>query len=147
MSSIGIGVGALCGALAGLIAWMVSSGSENRGKFGGIFAVAFVVLYGLARMTFLPGMEARHEARKLESTLAEVPAFRAIKQHDPTTYNSIVANFKKAVESGADRNEIIAKARAEITMLVMKRVPTASDESVSSYMKVMMTELDELSNQ
>jgi hypothetical protein len=84
------------------------------------------------------------QSRSVESELLAIPAYKALKEHDPATYDRIYAEIKKGVEGERSKAQVISAARKQVEEVVKERVPKASDESVVAYIDVTMRELDEL---
>lgn len=55
-----------------------------------------------------------------------------------------MAELKSAISKGKSETEIFAAVRSNITALVQKRLPYASDEAAARYMRVMVQEMTEL---
>lgn len=146
MDWISVGIAAVSGALAaGLASLLVRNRKTHRIAFAAVLVVSFAMVYGLLRQFASPQIKAWNEARNVESSLQAIPTYQAIKRYDPQTYDSIVADLKSAVESGADETQMIGRVRDHITRLIRKRLPSATDEAAVAYMKVMLTEMNELS--
>lgn len=146
MNWISIGLAALSGVLAAIIAnLIVRNPKERRSAYVVAFVIFFALLQGLSREYIFPDVNAWNQSRKAESELLEIPAFQAIKQYDPQTYENLLSDIKRAIKSGSsDGSQITGMVRDRISGLVQKRLPHASDEAVASYMNVMLTEIDEL---
>ena len=141
MNWTSIVLAAISGGLAGLIAMLVAGSPKERGgAYAGVFVVAFLVLNFISRQYILP----RIEANSAESQLLEIPAFVAIKKYDSKTFYSLLGELKQGLKDGKSEIELIAIIRGQMTAIVASRLPTASDEAVVAYIKVMITELHEL---
>ncbi len=148
MNWISIGLAALSGALAAMIASLfVRNPKEKRATYAVVLVVSLVGLLGLSREFIFPDLNAWNQARKAESALLEIPAYQAIKQYYPKTYESLLSDFQGSLRKGVDESQIIGLVRGHMVGLVLKRLPHASDEAVASYMNVMLTEIQELSSQ
>lgn len=147
MNWISVGLAASSGALAvGIASLIVRNPKEKRGAYAIVFVVCFASLQGLSREFVFPDLNAWNQARKVEAALLEVPVFQAIKQYDPKTYESLVSDLKGSFTKGIDDSQVIGVVRGHIAGLVQKRLPSASDDAVVSYMSVMVTEIGELSS-
>lgn len=145
MNWISIGLAALSGALAAMIAGIiVRKPKERLFPYAIAFVISFGVLQGLSREFVFPELNAWNVARKADSAFVDIPAFQAIKQHDPKTYEAILSDIRGSLRKGADEAQIIGLVRGHIVGVVQKRLPSASDEAVVSYMAVMVTEIHEL---
>ncbi len=148
MNWASLGLAALCGALAGVLsAAVVSDPKENRGRYAGTFVVIFAMLFGLCRAFVLPKYEVWQGLRQAEAELQKIPAFVALKRYEPTTYGSLMEEVKGSLKDGLNEERIIAIFHGRMEQIVKKRLPVASNESVTEYMKAMMTELGELQKQ
>lgn len=148
MSFMHLIVGAAAGALAAVVAHFVAGSlKENRGKYGLAFAAAFAILFALGNAFVYPPLNAWNQVRNAEAEFLRNPAYRALWQHDRATYDRLMADFKQAVEEGKDREATVAALRAHIARAVQSRLPTASNEAVAAYMKVMLVEMKELDEQ
>ena len=148
MNWISIGLAALSGALAAIIATViVRNPKEKRAAYVTTFVFSFAVLQGISTHYVFPDLNGRHQARNAEPQLLAIPAFQAIKQYDPKTYENILSDVKSLLKKGSNEAQIIGAVRGHITILVQKRLPRASDEATASYVKVMLTEMEELNKQ
>jgi hypothetical protein len=104
------------------------------------FAVAFLALFAAGRTYAMPWWE----MRSAEKSLQEIPAFRAIKEHDPKTYSALLDDLRQAIKNGGDRAQIIGAVRGRMSTLVLGKLPHSSDEAVVAYIDATMTELREV---
>ena len=111
------------------------------------FVFFFAVLQGISRHYIFPDLDGWYQARNAESQLLGIPAFQAIKQYDPKTYENILSDIKSLLKTGHNDAQVIGAVRGHIIVLVQKRLPHASDEATASYVKVMLTEMNELNKQ
>jgi len=140
-----IAFAALSGAVAGAIAFMIAGNpKEDRGKYGAIFAITFVVIFFLSKITFLPQASAWYEVKQAETELEKHAAFRAVKKYDEKVYNAMIEDIRQVVLKGESREKAMLAARVHMQELILRRLPTASNESVAEYMDVTMAELDVL---
>jgi hypothetical protein len=138
-------VGAAAGALAAVIAHLATGNArENRGRYALTFAIAFGILLALSNAFVYPPLNTWYQVRNAESEFLESPAYRALKQHDRATYDRLIADFRKAAGEGKDREATVAAVREHVVKVVQSRLPTASNESVTGYMQVMLVEMKEL---
>ena len=145
MNWISIGLAAACGAMAGLIAGLYTMGKDDkRTKFGAAFAIAFIVLYGLARVVIFPDLNAGYQARNAEAELLAIPTYQALRKYDRETYDKLIADLKQGLKDGDDETEVIIAMRSHMMKVVETRLPRASDEAVLNYMRVTMKELEVL---
>jgi hypothetical protein len=140
--------GAIAGALAAVIAHLVAGNArENRNKYGLTFAVSFAILFALANAFVYPPLNTWYQVRSAEAEFLSSPAYRALQQHDRATYDKLMADFRQAVQEGKGREATVAAVRGHVVKAVQSRLPTASNESVAAYMKVMLVEMEELDEQ
>ena len=141
-------VGATAGALAAVIAHLVAgSAQENRNKYVGTFVVSFAILFALSNAFVYPPLNTWYQVRNAEAEFLGSPAYRALKQHDRATYDKLMADFRQAVKEDKGREATVAAVREHVVRAVQSRLPTASNESVADYMKVMLAEMKELDEQ
>jgi hypothetical protein len=145
---ISVVIVAICGAIAAVLA-MVSAGgfAGNRSRFGIVFGVCLVLLYGSARLFVQPHAEARYNMWEVDKTLAKNPAFAALKQYDTPTYRDILNDLNVLLRQGKSQQEVFASVRGIIEPLVIKRIPEASDAAAARYMTVLLQEMKELYGQ
>ena len=145
---INFAIAALAGALAAIIAGLlVRDRKENRNWYVATFGVSFAVLFGLGNAFVEPRLNAWYQAHSAESELLESPAFRALKQHDRATYDKMLAEMKQSLKDGHSQAQINSTVRGHIVKVVGEKLPRASNESVVSYMRVMLIEMNELKEQ
>ena len=143
MNWMSLGLAAACGALAGVIAGIYSMNADDkRTKFGAAFAITFVVLYAITRVAVLPRLETWYNVRNAEAELLELPAYQALKKYDRETYDRLVADFRSGLESGAEKDQVIATIRGHMMKVIESRLPRASDEAVVKYMGITIQELE-----
>jgi hypothetical protein len=102
--------------------------------------IAGVILFTLAKMYVWPWWQ----MRDVESKLQEIPAYAALKEHDPSTYDRVMSELRKGAEGSRNEAQTIAAVRKQIEDIVKARIPKASNEAVVKYIGVTMIELDEL---
>jgi hypothetical protein len=135
----------LSGAVAGAIAFMIAGNpKEDRNKFGISFVITFGVIFMLSKVFFLPKASAWYEVKQAETELEKHAAFRAVKKYDEKVYYAMIEDIRQVVLKGESREKAMLAARAHMQELILRRLPTASNESVAEYMDVTMAELDVL---
>lgn len=89
----------------------------------------------------------RYVAKPLivEQQLGELPAFAAIKQHEPATYQTMKSELVAAMQDGADKNAIALRVHNITASLAQKYIPRCSDQALLRYMRVTIDEVDQLS--
>ena len=145
MSWISVAVAAVCGVLAALIAALAAKGfNQNKPLFAGVFGGTIAFFLIVSHFYVTPSIKAHYEAGMLDRTLSGNAAFAAIKKHDPEAYAHMTAELRAGLLHGRDKAELIELVRGEITTLVQQRLPHASDEAATEYMRVMVREMGEL---
>jgi hypothetical protein len=130
-------------ALAVAAAVLRSEARQRRHYIAMVLVVSTVL--GAAALQFIaPGLQARYDVSTLDDSLSRNAAFAAIKKHDPQTYARIKGELREGLLAGKTRAELIERVRAEVSTLVQRRLPQASDEAATEYMRVMVQEMGEL---
>lgn len=133
--------GAVGAAIARLL---VRNPRERRIVYVLVLVVSFAIVNALARAFVLPPIRAWQYERKAEQELQEIPAYRVIQQSDPQTYEKIRVIVRDGIRDG-QRSEVLAShIRAVISELVIIYVPHASDDAVIEFTRVMVREIEEL---
>jgi hypothetical protein len=130
----------LAGALAGMLARVIANPKENKNAYVGAFVILFAGLYYASKTYAVPWWDLRTAEREI----SEVPAFKALKEHDPETYRNFMADVEGAIRNRKGTDEAIKSMRARVIDLVQERLPIASNEAAMEYIAATMTELDEL---
>lgn len=145
MSWIGWAMAAFLASVAAVSAGAVlRSGGRQRVQHAAMVLVALSVV-GVAVYYFaVPQLQARYDASTLDETLSRNAAFAAIKKHDTATYERLAADMRAGLINGQSRAVITERMNAEVTALVQKRLPQASDEAATEYMRVKVQEMGEL---
>ncbi len=139
---------ALCAALAaGIATLVVRRRREQKWLHAAVAVVSFALLLGLSRFSVVPPLQARWEASRVDAKLSSNPAFAAIKKHDAATYERIMSQLRTGLLEGRDQHVLLEAVRAEVSQLVQKRLPRASDDAAVQYMRVMVQEMQELRTQ
>src|SRR5512139_1731017 len=142
---ISVAVGAICGVLAaGVAVLVVRNRKENPRSYSLVFAGTMALLIALSNAFVTPMIKASYAASNIEDSLLDIPAFAAMKQHDPATYKQIVENMKLAVTNGQSLSDTHQAVQNDIVMLLQKRLPRASNEAAAMYTHVMVQEMSEL---
>lgn len=153
MNWLNIGLAAVSGALAALLASLiVRNPKEKRTSYLVVFVMCFAGLQALSQGLISPHL-VRNRDRGLETALLESPLFKAIRQYEPNAYENLVRDLQeftrretqsRVAGSRIDDAEITGAVRGRIADIAQKRLPTASDRAVVSYMGVMVAEIREL---
>ncbi len=142
---ISVVVGAFCGVLAaGVAVLVVRKRKENPRFYSLVFAGIMALLLALSNEFVTPMIKASYAASNIEDSLLDIPAFAAMKQHDPATYNQIVDRLKLSVSNGQSLAATHEAIQNDIAMLIEKRLPHASDEAAAMYTNVLVQEMTEL---
>ncbi len=142
------GLAGLSGALAALLAGLIVRNSKENGTAYTAVAVAlFVAFTALSKTFLLPKINAWRFAEEINTVLLQVPAFETIKKHEPETYNKLVEDLGNLKENGSSRQEGIDRVRQQISKVVIRRLPAASDEAILDYMQVTLDEMKYLNDQ
>ena len=145
MNWFSIALAAASGGLAALLATAIfGKKGTNKAGYKITLVVAFIALHSISKQFILPKINAYYSHYKLESTLTEIPLYQTIKEVSPDTYNNIFELISYAKDNGYSEQQATVLARSEISKLVSKRLPNASDDSLINYMSVMVTEIDAL---
>ncbi len=148
MNWIAIGLAAGAGALAALVAGaVIRTPKQRKTAYTLVFVVVFAVLNVLAKQYLLPVLGADYEAGRAEHALLEIPAFQAMKQYDPSTFQAVMNDLKEGLKRGTPESELTAKVKTHVENLVQKRLPLASDQAVVTYMGVMVRAIWEFTRQ
>lgn len=145
MSWISVAAAVVCGALAGLIAVLALRGrTREKSHYAALWVVVAGLLFAAAQGYVTPTVQARFDASRVDESLSGHAAFAAIKKHDPQTYGRIMSELREGLLKGQSQAELIERVRTQVTTLVQKHLPRASDEAATEYMRVMVLEMSEL---
>lgn len=145
MSGYAIAIAAAAGAIAALVAaLLVRKPREKRVEFVVLFVVLLGGLNVVGQQFLLPRLDPSIRVGAAEKALLEIPAFQAIKQHDPATYATILAELRAGLARGLEEDQLIAQVKPKVEQLVVERLPKASDPALVAYIRTMVQELREL---
>jgi hypothetical protein len=148
MGWIGMAVAAACGLLAALItAAALRHRTQEKSHYAGVWVVVAGLLFAVSNHFMTPVLQARFDASRVDESLSSNAAFAAIKKHDEITYDRITSELREGLLKGRSKAELVETLRAEVSSLVQKRLPRASDEAATEYMRVMVQEMGELRRQ
>lgn len=148
MNWYSIGLAAGSGALAALIASLIfGKKPEKKTAFTIVVVILFVVFNTLSKELILPELNAFKAKSDIQQAFSDIPAFQSIKNHEPDTYARLVASLTEVGKKGYSEQQAIDIVRGQISSLVAKRLPKASDEAIISYIGVLIDEMTELQSQ
>lgn len=130
-------VSAAAGALGAIIAYVIFRG-EHRKQLRLFATVVLIIVFAKLGDYYVA------KPFEAEKALRDLPAFEAIKEHEPATYQQIRAEMLRAVRGGADRANVTAKIRAHTSEIVSKYIPRASDKALTDYIAVTVEEIRQL---
>lgn len=148
MNWAAIGLAAVAGAVSALIAMLlVRKPNERRVAFTIVFVATFTILNFLAKDYVLPRLTISAAMERAEQQLLALPAFPAMKQHDPAVYDALMSDLRAGILEQQSEEELLARVKPRVEQLVQERVPLASDDAVVAYMRIMIREMRELNRQ
>ncbi len=148
MNWYSVGLAAASGALAAVIATLFfGKKPEKKTVFTMVFVVLFVAFNTLSKEFILPELNAFKAKSDIQEIFADIPAFQSIKKYEPDTYSKLVASLTEAARKGYGEQQAIDVVRGQVSSIVTKRLPKASDEAIINYIGVLVDEMDELQDQ
>lgn len=145
MSWIGVVVALVCAGLAGAATVFALRGrTREASHYAALWLVLAGLLFFASQQFVTPSLQARYDASRVDESLSSHAAFAAIKKHDPQTYGRIMAELREGLLDGQSQGVLIERVRAQVTTLVQQRLPLASDEAATEYVRVMVQEMHEL---
>ena len=111
-----------------------------------VLVVSAALLFAAAQLSVTPKLQARFEVSRLEPRSRATPLLRH-QEHDRPTYDRIMSELREGLLQGRSQAELIERVRVEMVSIVQKRLPRASDEAATQYMRVMVQEMTELRQQ
>jgi hypothetical protein len=132
---------AVCGGLAGAVA-SVALRYRPMGRAGHavIFAVTFIALNALSMEFIIPA----YRSHALERSLLDLPAYREIAIAEPEAYSRIITTLKSGIRDQGSLPRAVAQSRSIVGEVAMKHLPQASNGTVTSYVAIMVDELEQL---
>jgi len=103
--------------------------------------IAVVLFFGIN----FPAQKYIAKPLMADQELQKVPAFAAIKTHEPATYNAMRADIITAMQNGADANTVKARVHTSVSAMAKKYMPRCSDKALVRYISVTTDEIDEIS--
>lgn len=148
MSWISVVAALVCAGLAGVIVMLALRGRKREtSHYAGLWLLLAGLLFAATQHFITPTLQARYDASRVDESLSSHAAFAAIKKHDPQTYDRIMAELREGLLAGQSQGVLIERVRAQVTSLVQQRLPRASDEAATEYLRVMVQEMQELRRQ
>jgi len=122
--SIGVGAG------AGVVAVLVSTGivrllGRQNSKGANIL---YIVIFALALALGREFVEPRIQAIRVESTLLDMPVYRALQQHEPEAYEKIRSAIERNIANKLPQEKTWAVTRPVVAEVTARRLPHASDD-------------------
>ena len=148
MNWYSVGLAAASGGLAALIASLVfKKNTEKKTAYTIVVVVLFVVFNALSKEFVLPELDSFKVESDIQEAFSGIPAFDSIKKYEPDTYKELVASLTEANRQGGSEQQAIDIVRSQISSIVTKRLPKASDTAIINYIGVLIEEMNELQNQ
>lgn len=145
MDWISVVLAGISGVVGAVIAHLlVRHPREHRTAYVLVLVVSFAIVNALARVFVLPPVRVWQYERKVEQELQEIPAYRVIQKSDPQTYERIRVIVRDGIRDGRRPEVLASQIRAVISELVAVYVPHASDDAVVEFTRVMVREIEEL---
>lgn len=136
---------AISGALGAVIAYLlVRNPRERRIAYALVLVFSFAILNILGRMFVLPHIRLWQYEQEVEQQLQAIPAYRVIHRSDPEAYERIQVIVRDGIREGEQSTVLASRIRAVIGTLIVKYIPQASDEAVVEFARVMVREIEEL---
>ena len=141
MDWIGPVIAGLSGALAAVIAQLTVGFKKER---RGLYLVVLVLLFVVLRFSAVSYVEPLVRVWDAERQVRKIPFYKELSVHDPVAYERIKEVIQEAARTG-DSTEKIAARIADVLQDVFPRyIPKASDDSVLTYVNLMVVQLEEL---
>jgi hypothetical protein len=129
-------VAGVSGALAAGLGFLIR-GDDRKYVRIAVIVVLMFVFNAIGRRVILRPYEA-------DRVLRAIPAFEAIRQHEPEVYREVRADVMGSMSAGADHQAIRRNVHGHITKLFRRYAPRASDEALRRYFAVMVDEIEEV---
>jgi len=97
----------------------------------------------IAASTCDTGTHSSHVVARFDKSLRQVPAYRALLDHDPAFYESLIARYKVLIGMDYTDKQVNDDLRAKQARLIEKLLPKASDEAIISYARLIVDQLSE----
>lgn len=147
-------IGAIVGGISGALAVLLFAGglrlvggkqSEPKTWHKWAYYGLFALVWGVSKETVTPEVQRWYYVQTIEERLAESnPAFAALQRHEPAAFKQMAAAARESLTGGSDGDAAVSVMRAHFAPLMEKRLPVASDEAATAYMKVTIQEVREL---
>lgn len=145
MDWVRIILAAISGALGAAVAHLlVRSPRQRRVAYAVVLVSSFAIFNALARLFVLPHIRLWQHEQQVEQELQAIPAYRVIQKSDPQAYERIQAIVHDGIRQGKRSEVLASQIRAVISTLVVKYFPHASDEAVIEFARVIVREIEEL---
>lgn len=123
---------------------LLSKEVENKTSHRVMTFLLFLILHITSKTYILPEIESYNTKNEIMTGLNKIPAYNSIKEYSPDVYNKLVYSINQSIDRGYTPQQIINVIGSQVSTYVKSRVPHASDEAILSYMKVMISELEQL---
>lgn len=146
---MGILISALAGAVCVVISFVVVlllgtvSGAVSERRSAATVLLA-LVLWLAARQSIVPDLYSSYQVSRIEPELLSIPAYAAMKQYAPDSYNKILADLKTGIGKGTPKAELVNKVSAEVSSLALKSLKKAGDREAVAYLRTTVQEMKEL---
>jgi hypothetical protein len=140
MDWISIGVAAVLGAIGGLLGALVGRmfGSKSAGL------VAAVVLIALSQQVNRSFVQPRLAPWRTEQALLGMPAYQAVKEIDPDTYDELLTIVNQGRRTGAAASEVMSDMQEIMNAKIPEYVAGGTDDAVIAYYESVVRRLEEI---
>ena len=97
----------------------------------------------ISASTRYTGIHSSRVVANFDKSLRQVPAYKALLDHDPAFYESLVARYKELIGMDHTDKQVKDDLRAKQAKLIEKLLPQASDEAIFSYARSIVEQLIE----
>jgi hypothetical protein len=144
MNGMSLAVAVITGILGGLVGGLVSRGRDGRARVA-ILTVCVAVAAVLGNQFLAPRVVAWQEMRTAERGLLDVEIYRVLKQHEPATYDKILAEYQRGLAGDRKPGEFTTVVMNDVSVVSSRRLATASQESLLALIRDMLGNLRRLS--
>jgi hypothetical protein len=135
----------ISGALGAAVAYFfIRNPRERRTAYIVVFISSFAIFDSTFRVFLLPHIQVWQYEEKVDQQLQEIPAYQAIQESDPRSYDRIREIVHDGIRDGQGPDIVASRIRGVISELVVKYIPHASDDAVIDLARVMVREIEQL---